>query len=312
VEAAAALLRSGGLVAFPTETVYGLGADALNPEAVSRVFEAKERPLFDPLIVHISERSQVSEVAASIPQTAWKLMDRFWPGPLTLLMPKKDSVPDLVTAGLDSVGIRIPDHPFARLLIALADCPVAAPSANLFGRVSPTTAQHVAEQLGDRIDLILDGGPCRVGVESTVLDLLTKPPTIRRPGGATAEDISAVIGEVQFRDRALSGAAAPAPGMLDQHYAPHTPVRICEADQHTVPAGRVGLLTLQPVAEPGRFAAVEVLSSTGSLVEAAARLYAALRLLDRLDLDVILASRFPEHGLGRAINDRLRRAAATR
>lgn len=311
MEAAAALLRSGGLVAFPTETVYGLGADALNPDAVSRVFEAKERPLFDPLIVHVSERSQISEIAESVPQPAWKLMDRFWPGPLTLLMPKKSTVPDLVTAGLDSVGIRIPDHPFARLLIALADCPVAAPSANLFGRVSPTTAQHVAEQLGDRIDLILDGGPCRVGVESSVLDLLTTPPTLRRPGGATSEDICAAIGEIQIRDRQAAGSAAPAPGMLDQHYAPRTTVRIWNAESQPIPSGRIGLLTLQEIAEPNRFAAVEVLSRSGSLAEAAARLYAALRSLDRLGLDVILATPFPAHGLGRAINDRLRRAAAT-
>lgn len=311
IERAAAALREGRLVAFPTETVYGLGADALNPHAVARIFEAKDRPLFDPLIVHLSTAEDVESLVISIPPAAKRLMERFWPGPLTLLLPKRDLVPDLVTAGLPSVGVRVPDHPVARRLIALAGRPIAAPSANLFGRVSPTTAEHVAGQLGDRIDWILDGGPCRVGVESTVLDLATDPPTLRRPGGVTLEALESVIGAVVVADRAAAGQAAAAPGMLEQHYAPGTPVRLWRPGED-VPAGRVGVISLQAVPGPGRFAAQRVLSETGDLGEAAAALFASLRSLDAEQLDVILAAPFPEQGLGRAINDRLRRAAATR
>ncbi|HSD28827.1 MAG TPA: L-threonylcarbamoyladenylate synthase, partial [Vicinamibacteria bacterium] len=191
---AAAILRRGGLVAFPTETVYGLGADAFNVDAVARIFAAKARPRFDPLIVHLAGAEVLPRVVRSAPVAASALAARFWPGPLTLILPKADAVPDLVTAGLDTVGVRVPDHPAARALIEAAGAPIAAPSANPFGYVSPTTAVHVAEQLGDRVDAVLDGGPCRVGVESTILSLTSETPVVLRPGGVTREELERALG----------------------------------------------------------------------------------------------------------------------
>ena len=310
VERAASLLREGRLVAFPTETVYGLGADALNPHAVARIFAAKGRPLFDPLIVHLADASWISRVAAGISLQARELVRHFWPGPLTLVLPKTEAVPDLVTSGLPTVAVRVPDHPVARELLSKADTPAAAPSANLFGRLSPTTAAHVADQLADRIDYILDGGPCRVGVESTVLSIATDTPVLLRPGGLPLEEIEAAIGPVARPDvsRHPSAAAQPSPGMLPRHYAPRTPVRIGRAVDFTPAGRRVGLLTWRPEGLAG-FAAIEALSPTGDLTEAAANFFAAMRRLDAQSLDLILAEPFPEHGLGRALNDRLRRAA---
>ena len=307
---AAAVLRTGGLVAFATETVYGLGANAFDARAVAGIFAAKDRPFFDPLIVHVAGRDQASELAATALETATALMDRFWPGPLTLVLPKREVVPDLVTAGLGTVGIRLPDHEQARELIARAGCPVAAPSANLFGHVSPTTAEHVAEQLGERIDVILDGGPCRVGLESTVLDLSEDRPVLLRPGGTTQEAIEAVIGPIVVRTAAVPGKAAPAPGMLDRHYSPRTKLRFWDPETEVVPRGRVGVLSLREITCDARLQTTIALSPSGDLAEAAAGLFAALRRLDAAGLDVILAERFPDEGLGRAMNDRLRRAAA--
>ncbi|QDT56738.1 Threonylcarbamoyl-AMP synthase [Caulifigura coniformis] len=306
---AADVIRRGGLAAFATETVYGLGANALDAAAVSRIFEAKQRPEFDPLIVHVARPEAVDELAVEASQAARALMARFWPGPLTLVLRKRSIVPDIVTAGLETVGIRIPDHAQARELIRLAGCPVAAPSANLFGLVSPTQAAHVADQLGDRVDMILDGGPCRVGVESTVVDLSGAVPILRRPGGTTLEAIESAIGPVQTATTILQGAAAPAPGMLDRHYSTRTPLRLWRPED-PVPMGRIGLLTWCAPAGDTRFAKVVDLSPEGDLACAAAALFGAMRSLDAAGLDVILATRFPETGLGRAINDRLRRAAA--
>lgn len=222
-------------MAFATETVYGLGANALNAISVARIFEAKGRPRFDPLIVHLADATEVERVVAEFPTVARKLADAFWPGPLTLVLPKRDCVPDLVTSNLPHVAVRVPGHPLAREMIRLAGCPVAAPSANLFGRVSPTTAEHVLEQLAGRIDLVLDGGPCSVGVESTVLDVTTLPPTLLRPGGIPVEAIEGLIGPVA---RVSAAGASPtplaAPGMLPQHYAPRTPLRLVR-DWHAVP-----------------------------------------------------------------------------
>jgi L-threonylcarbamoyladenylate synthase len=337
VEHAARLLREGKLVAFPTETVYGLGANALDEIAVAKIFAAKNRPTFDPLIVHVYDVAQLDELVTEVPPTARTLIDRFWPGPLTLVLPKTDAVPDLVTAGLPTVAVRMPDHPLALELLRLADVPVAAPSANPFGSVSPTTAEHVAEQLGDRVDYILDGGPCRVGVESTVVavgqafqpdrDALSTPtdschsgqagkPDLRllRPGGVPLEAIEAVVGPVAIEPPATRTLAAsgslpqPSPGMLTRHYAPRTPLEIHTSVPTIAPGERVGLLTLQPQPNASRFTAVETLSPTGDLVKAAARFFAALRRLDALQLDRIVALPFPERGLGRALNDRLRRA----
>lgn len=312
-ERAAAILRGGGLVAFATETVYGLGANALDPIAVARVFEAKDRPEFDPLIVHIADRAWLSRLTLHMPNAAEELAARFWPGPLSLVLPKAEIVPDLVTSGLPTVAVRIPDHELALKLLRTADVPVAAPSANSFGRISPTTAAHVADQLGEKIDYILDGGPCRVGLESTVLDLSGEQPRLLRPGGLPLEAIEAVIGPVETSqcEHALSTVAMPAPGMLSKHYAPRTRLIVSD-DPVNVPArGRVGVLTFELLEVSHRFESVEVLSETGDLREAAAKFFAALRRLDEQRLDLIIATPFPNHDLGRALNDRLRRAAHT-
>lgn len=318
IERAAALLRNAGLVAFPTETVYGLGANALDVRAVARIFEVKQRPRFDPLIVHIAATGRVGELAAEFPPMARRLADKFWPGPLTLVLPKQPAVPDLVTAGCPTVALRIPDHPLALALLRAADVPVAGPSANPFGQVSPTTAEHVREQLGGQIDLILDGGPCRVGVESTVLSLAGGIPVLLRPGGTTLEEIEAVVGEVGVP--VSSGDSPPAkglasPGILPQHYAPRTPLVLRLGETASVGGSpmtlrtRVGLLTFGVRDEIESFARVENVSDDGDLREAAANFFAALRRLDAAGLDLIAADLFPESGLGRALNDRLRRAA---
>jgi len=315
---AAALLRAGGVVAFPTETVYGLGANALDERAVARVFEIKGRPRFDPLIVHLSGVEGVSRLAAEFPPTAQKLAEEFWPGPLTLVLPKTPAVPDLVTAGLATVALRVPDHPMAQELLRAARVPIAAPSANPFGRVSPTTADHVREQLGGQVELVLDGGPCRVGVESTVLAVTAAGVSVMRFGGTTLEDIEAVVGKVAMKPEhnpAAPSAGLASPGTLPQHYAPRTPliVREFEATGNFAgvgtPARRVGLLAFRSPRDVAQFDRVEVLSPAGDLREAAANVFAAMHRLDAAGLDLIVAELLPEQGLGRAINDRLRRAA---
>jgi L-threonylcarbamoyladenylate synthase len=309
---AARVLRAGGLVAFPTETVYGLGADAFDATAVARIFEAKRRPAFDPLIVHLPEASWLPRVAASQPAAAQGLAARFWPGPLTLVLPRAEAVPDIVTSGLPSVAVRVPDHPAARALIAAAGTPVAAPSANPFGYVSPTTAAHVAELLGDAVDLILDGGPCRVGVESTIVSLLEPTPALLRPGGLPREELEELLGQ---RLRVVPASDRPqAPGQLTRHYATRTPLVVLAPEQPPVAtgAGRVGLLAREQAPAAGGFAAIEVLAPDGQPRTAAARLFSALRHLDGLGLDLILAEPWSGHGLGLAIMDRLRRCAAGR
>lgn len=311
IRLAAEIIRAGGLVAFPTETVYGLGCDALNPDAAARVFEAKQRPTFDPLIVHLADPAMIETVATSVSPLAQRLMDAFWPGPLTLILPKHLSVPDLVTAGLPTVAVRIPDHSVARALIREARAPVAAPSANPFGYVSPTTAQHVSDGLGDRTDLILDGGPCPLGVESTILSLAGARPELLRPGSVTLEAIQMVIGPV---DRATSSQeTAHVPGQSPRHYATRTPVTVLPAPGvGPVLRGceRVGLLAMsEPRDLAGQFHAIEVLSPSGDLREAARHLFSMLRKLDALGLDRIYAEPCAEQGLGLAIMDRLRRCA---
>jgi L-threonylcarbamoyladenylate synthase len=310
IDRAGSLLVQGGLVAFATETVYGLGANAYDAQAVARIFEVKERPRFDPLIVHLADARWLTDVVASVTPLARRLIDAFWPGPLTLVLPKTDRIPDLVTAGLSTVGVRMPSHPSALELLRRANVPVAAPSANLFGHVSPTTAQHVVEQLGERIDYVLDGGACTVGVESTILDVSGEHAILLRAGGLAVEVLEAEIGPIRMAG-STSGENEPqlSPGRSSRHYATRTPLKIAERAQAPPAAPRVGLLTL--IREPGdeRYAAVEVLSLRGDLTEAAANLFAAMRRLDACGLDGIVARLVPESGLGRAINDRLRRAA---
>ena len=309
VHRGAEIIRNGGVVAFPTETVYGLGADAFNPMATARVFEIKNRPSFDPLIVHIADLDEMSRLATVIPLSAEKLIKRFWPGPLTIVLPKKEEVPDIVTAGLPTVAIRMPRHPIALQLIREACRPIAAPSANPFGYVSPTTADHVREQLGDRVDLILDGGPCEVGLESTILSFSEGEPRLLRPGGLPLEEIESIIGRVDVGSTEEENPLSP--GRFPKHYAPRTPIVIEEwkEDPETYQDKKVGLLAFQEAKASFPFHHAEWLSPRGDLREAAANLFAALRRLDALNLDLILAEAVPEVGLGRAIMDRLRRAS---
>jgi len=297
------LLREGRLVAFPTETVYGLGGDATCDRAVAAIFEAKGRPGFNPLIVHVADPA-AAEPLVEVDDRARRLMARFWPGPLTLVLPRRAGSPVslLASAGLDSIAVRMPDHPVALDLIRAAGRPLAAPSANRSGAVSPTLADHVAESLGARVALILDGGPCRVGVESTVLDLTGPRPCLLRPGGVTAERLEAELGEPLLRAAARDRTAPKSPGMLDSHYAPALPVRLNAA----AAAAGEALLAFGP--HPGTLN----LSPDGNLEEAAANLFAMLRRLDAGDWSAIAVMPVPEHGLGLAINDRLRRAAAPR
>jgi len=308
IQQAANILNQGGVVAFPTETVYGLGADALNAEAAARIFEIKQRPHFDPLIVHVWSPGQLSLLVTEIPAAAQALIDRFWPGPLTLILPKTGRVPDIVTAGLPSVAVRMPGHPMALELLRQANTPIAAPSANRFGCTSPTTAQHVLDQLGSRVDLIVDGGSCSVGIESTIVSLLDETPALLRTGGIAAEEIERVIGPLR-RPSAPSPDRPAAPGQLSRHYAPRTPLLFCERCVPPAHSVRTGLLTFREPDPQNRFAAVEVLSAGGNLREAAANLFAAIHRLDAMNLDCICAELFPDTGLGQAINDRLRRAA---
>jgi L-threonylcarbamoyladenylate synthase len=313
VRRAAEILRGGGLVAFATETVYGLGADAGHPTAVARIFEAKGRPRFDPLIVHVADVDQARTVVTEFPEAAERLAQTFWPGPLTLVLPKRGVIPDLVTAGLPTVAVRVPAHEQALALIRAAGRPIAAPSANRFGCLSPTTAQHVLEQLEDRIDLVLDGGACRVGVESTILDLAGPRPRILRPGGVTPEELADCLGGgiAVERGAVAPGVAAPAPGMLRHHYAPRTPLVLVPDGGDIPPHSGTAVLAFDR-APPGDFRRVEVLSPRGDLREAAAQFFAALRRLDACGAERIVAVRFPPQGLGVALNDRLTRAAADR
>ena len=305
----AEIIRQGGIVAFPTETVYGLGADAYNPLAVARIFEVKRRPYFDPLIVHIAYPAHLKKLVKKIPSSAKKLTEKLWPGPLTVVLLKEENIPDIVTAGLPSIAVRMPDHPMALSLIKESKCPIAAPSANPFGYLSPTTAEHVQEQLGDQVDLILDGGPCPVGVESTIVSFSENKPRLLRPGGVSLEEIEAMIGKVEIspiKDR------PSAPGMLPRHYAPRTPIVLDWDEKHldSYKDKKIGFLAFQEPENFLKFEHIEVLSKKGDFREAAANLFSAIRRLDALHLDLILAEAVPEAGLGRAIMDRLRRATS--
>ncbi|MFZ1616612.1 MAG: L-threonylcarbamoyladenylate synthase [Flavobacteriales bacterium] len=311
------LLRTGEVVAIPTETVYGLAANAFDEAAVLKIFQAKQRPAFDPLIVHVHSLEQVEAVVSfsdlermGMRKEAEALMEKFWPGPLTLVLPKADRVPDLVTSGLDTVAVRMPAHPMALELLRALDFPLAAPSANPFGYVSPTTSQHVADQLGDKIPYILDGGPCTVGVESTIIgwERDAEQWVLYRPGGTPISDIEAVIGTVGQARKTIIPAS---PGTLESHYAPRKPVFIGDVrsllKEHF--GKRIAVISFTQNHEAWR---TVVLSRNGNIAEAARHLFAALRSLDSSEADVILADIFPQEGLGAAINDRLRRASAKR
>jgi L-threonylcarbamoyladenylate synthase len=307
IETAARALRAGRLVAFPTETVYGLGGIATDDRAVAAIFEAKGRPRFNPLIVHVADRA-AAQALARWNELAERLAARFWPGALTLVLPRAPGCPlsPLVSAGGDTVGLRVPAHPVAQALLEATALPVAAPSANPAGGVSPTTADHVAEGLGAAVDIILDGGPCRIGLESTVLDLSGGAPRLLRPGGVTRGALEAEIGPLAAGP-ADPGQAPRAPGQLASHYAPARPLRL---EARSVAADEA-LLAFGPQPLAGARATLN-LSATGDLAEAAANLFAMLRRLDRPDVRAIAVMPIPARGLGEAIRDRLERAAAPR
>ncbi|MCW5912592.1 MAG: threonylcarbamoyl-AMP synthase [Cyclobacteriaceae bacterium] len=308
IDRARQLLMEGRLVAIPTETVYGLAANALDEKAVLEIFKAKNRPHFDPLIVHISGIAQAKTLVESFPDKARALANRFWPGPLTILLPKKELVPDLVTSGLNTVGLRCPDHALTLQLLQTLPFPLAAPSANPFGYVSPTTPQHVNEQLGDKVAYILDGGECRVGIESTIIGFESMEPIVYRLGGLALESLEPFTGPLHVQLHSSSNPHAP--GQLQSHYAPRKKIVLGTHDQLAAQdhpdAGAIVFRNPLPGIPPRRQV---VLSAGGNLEEAAQHLFAGLRTLDKADISLILAELVPETGLGRAINDRLRRAA---
>lgn len=328
LEAAAAVIRRGGLVVFPTETVYGLGANALDPEAVRGIFRAKGRPADNPVIVHVADPATLNQVVREVPEAAVELMNRFWPGPLSMALPKQPLVPDVVTAGLTTVGVRMPDHPVALGLIRAAGVPIAAPSANLSGRPSPTRAQHVLEDLDGRVDLILDAGETGVGLESTFVDVTADPPVLCRPGGVTLAELCAVLGPVHV-DPAVAGEEVEtvprSPGQKYAHYAPRAEVIVVEGPLRQVQE-KINSLAYEYMQEGrwvgvmatsesrGTYAAPVVLEvgSRTDLAGVASALFATLRAFDHQGVEVVIAEGFSGEGLGLAIMNRLRKAAGGR
>ncbi|MCL2827764.1 MAG: L-threonylcarbamoyladenylate synthase [Oscillospiraceae bacterium] len=322
IQEAATLLRSGEVVAFPTETVYGLGADATRDTAIEKIYAAKGRPGDNPLIVHIGDVAQLDQVVSELPDRAKKLMDAFWPGALTIILPRQEGVSDAVTAGLETVGVRMPSHPVALELLRAVKLPIAAPSANVSGRPSPTTAQHVADDLDGKIAGILDGGAVEIGVESTVIDCTTDPPVIFRPGGVTKAEIEAVIGPVVMAQPVKNADFAPkSPGMKYTHYAPDAPMAIIQGsdaffqrviDDAQRAGKRVGLLVTE---EHRATYTADVILTCGNGQEPlsiAQNLYAALRAFNEHDIDVIYSESFADTGLGEAVMNRLLKASGHR
>jgi L-threonylcarbamoyladenylate synthase len=306
IEKAKALLIAGELVAIPTETVYGLAGNALSLSSVAKIFEVKGRPHFDPLIIHVPDYNSVKTYTTGVPEKAKRLADEFWPGPLTLLLNKRPVIGDLVTSGLNTVGVRCPDQVLTNKLLKSVGFPLAAPSANPFGYVSPTRPEHVQEQLGSKISYILDGGACRVGVESTIVGFENDVPVIYRLGGVTQEQIQSCIGETKVQTYSSSNPNAP--GQLKSHYAPQKKIILGNLEEliHHYSGKAQGILSFQHDFHlPFQY----ILSPSGRLDEAAQNLFSALRILDKMPVDIILAELVPESGLGKAINDRLRRAA---
>ncbi|HEY5692078.1 MAG TPA: L-threonylcarbamoyladenylate synthase [Cyclobacteriaceae bacterium] len=307
VRRAKSYLEKGELVAIPTETVYGLAANALDPLAVTKIFITKERPSFDPLIIHVASADQVNQFVEYIPEQAKKLINHFWPGPLTVLLPKKSIIPDLVTSGLSTVGIRCPDHPLTQQLLQSLEFPLAAPSANPFGYISPTSAQHVQDQLGSKIHYILDGGLCEIGLESTIIGFEEGNVALYRRGGVNDDQITNVVGPIKLK---LSSSSNPlAPGQLESHYAPKKMFLLGNIETLEKKYGNVkkGVLRFQQNSDHQKHTLY--LSKSGDLNEAARNLFTLLRQLDNMEVDIILAEPVPDVGIGKAINDRLRRAA---
>jgi L-threonylcarbamoyladenylate synthase len=305
ISRAAEIIKQGGLVAFPTETVYGLGADGLNPIAVAKIFEAKKRPAFNPLILHISDKLSLEKYSAVQNDKVDRLINKFWPGPLTLVLAKTNLVPDIVTAGNPTVAIRMPDHPVALKLIEESGTPIAAPSANRFGHLSPTEASHVAKYLGSKVDLILDGGKCPVGIESTIIQFDDGEFYLLRPGGLSKEEIENEIGSIMTGN---PNAVKPnSPGQLPFHYSPHTSISFLN-DALFDRKKKIGAIFFKENRYSFAFTSVKILSSSGDLREAAAKLFSYLHEMENEGLDLILVEAIEEKGLGRAIMDRLKKA----
>jgi L-threonylcarbamoyladenylate synthase len=327
IRLAAALIKKGGLVAFPTETVYGLGADALNSKAVLALFEAKKRPLDNPPIVHVGDAKDISKLVKTIPSKAEKLMKEFWPGPLTLIFKRSEIVPDVTVAGLDTIAVRMPRHNVALALIRESGCPISAPSANLAGKPSPTTAKHVLDDLNGRIDAILDAGPTQIGVESTVLDMTVDPPQVLRPGGTPYEALKKVLGEVELHPVAVSEKALPiekarSPGVKHKHYAPNADMIVVEgnvdavmvkiselADLYMKSNKKVGVLATDETAKHYKADVVKSLGSRNDMAVVAQNLFKLLREFDLEKVDIIIAEGVPTERLGLAIMNRLRKAS---
>lgn len=327
IQTAARVLREGGLVAFPTETVYGLGGSALNADAIARIYLAKRRPASDPLIVHIHDVSELETLAVNIPEAAHRLAERFWPGPLTMVLQRAAHIPDSIAAGLNTVAVRMPRHPVAQALLKAADLPVAAPSANTFTRPSATTAAHVLEDLGGRVDLVLDGGPATIGLESTVIDLTSPQPVVLRPGGIVLEDLRQLLPEVTLSPKYLASAqdqASSSPGMMIKHYAPRARLMLFDgpldvvlvamadsAQRLVANAKRVGILTIEEEAPHFTNLGVRVISlgKRDDYAQIGHVLFGAIRALDAQGVDCILVRALGREGLGEAIWDRLLRAA---
>ena len=320
IEAAAAILRGGGLLGIPTETVYGLGANGLDTEAVRHIFEAKGRPQDNPLILHVPDESWLERYCRNIPEAAYRLAARFWPGPLTMILPRQDCVPDITTAGLDTVGVRCPDHPVTLAIIRAAEVPVAAPSGNLSGRPSPTCARHMAEDMDGRIDGIVDGGPCGVGVESTIIDLTASVPRLLRPGGLPLENLQEALGEVAVDKAVLAplsaGERPKAPGMKYRHYAPKAPVTVVTGDSRRTAlyirehlGENTGVICFAEYRDEFPDCVVESIGSVADRGEQARRVFDALRAFDGTQVTAILAQCPGNGGLGLAVANRLKKAA---
>ena len=302
---AAGLIKQGGLVAFPTETVYGLGADGLNPLAVAKIFEAKKRPTFNPLILHIAEKESLHSLVNYDDSRVESLISKFWPGPLTLVLPKKEIVPEIVTAGNPTVAVRMPAHKIALELISLSGTPIAAPSANRFGHLSPTTAKHVQKYLGDKVDMILDGGKCSVGVESTIVQYHEGNFYLLRHGGLAKEEIEKEIGEVKSGKIDISKPNSP--GQLPFHYSPNTPLYFYN-ETFLTPGKKIGIISFKEMKNDFPYTSQKILSQEADLREAASNLFICLHEMEKEDLELILIEPVEEKGLGRAIMDRLRKA----
>jgi len=310
INKAVSLLMHENIVAIPTETVYGLAGNIFSEKAIKAIFETKQRPFFNPLIVHISKTNQLSEIVSYIPEKARLLAEAFWPGPLTLVLPKRDTIPDLITAGNNTVAVRIPNHPITLELLSKLPFPLAAPSANPFTTISPTTAQHVESYFKNKIKMVLDGGPCKQGIESTIVGFEGEQAVVYRLGSTSVEAIEKIIGAVSVKNK--KETAPDAPGMLERHYAPNTKTIITNNINEAVINNigkRIGLISFSKHVENPEIAFQVALSPSGNLEEAASNLYKTMHELDQMKLDLIIAEQFPDYGMGKSINDRLTRAA---